>query len=163
MKSLIITTLFLTFNLFYGQVAIGKDTVDGDGILDFGIAKKGIILPYTGTLVGSVVAGTFVFDTTSKMVRYYNGTDWIQMNETGGSYSAYPTALREVGAGTILGAASSSAPGVLILEATDKSLVLPKVADPHTNILSPAAGTMCYDTTSKSVAVFNGTEWSYWK
>ena len=54
-------------------------------------------------------------------------------------------------------------PGILVLADTDKAMVLPKVASPHLNIVNPAAGMMVYDTTSKQLAVFNGTVWSFWK
>ena len=54
-------------------------------------------------------------------------------------------------------------PGLLVLADTDKAMVLPKVASPHLNIVNPAAGMMVYDTTSKQLAVFNGTVWSFWK
>ncbi|NML72171.1 hypothetical protein HHL23_20615 [Chryseobacterium sp. RP-3-3] len=61
------------------------------------------------------------------------------------------------------GAASSSAQGVLMLESTSKALVLPKVNHPVTSMKSTIAGTMCYDTVSKTIAVFDGVKWSFWK
>ncbi len=73
------------------------------------------------------------------------------------------TALDDVGGGVVLGADSSSASGVLVLESSDKALILPKVTNPHLNMKSPTIGAMCYDTTSKSIAIFNGKEWAYWK
>jgi hypothetical protein len=42
-------------------------------------------------------------------------------------------------------------------------MVLPKVASPHLNIISPSAGMIVYDTIKKQLAVYNGTVWSFWK
>jgi hypothetical protein len=56
----------------------------------------------------------------------------------------------------------SSVSGILVLEDANKAMILPKVASPHLNIISPAAGMMVYDTQKKQLAVFNGTVWSFW-
>lgn len=69
----------------------------------------------------------------------------------------------EVGNGVIIGNSTSAATGVLILEATDKALALPQIASPQTNVKSPYPGMICYDTTTKTVAVFNGKVWSFLK
>ncbi|WP_246034270.1 hypothetical protein [Empedobacter tilapiae] len=61
------------------------------------------------------------------------------------------------------GNAPSGATGILVLEAIDKALILPKIEDPHLTIKSPTAGTMVFDTKSKSLAVFDGKVWNYWK
>ncbi len=162
MKELrIIIIMLFMMDFTYGQIAIGKSSVDGDGLLDFGTEGKGIILPYTD-VVSNPSPGTFVFSTNSKMVEYYDGKEWIEMNIEPNETAPVVT-LSEVGEGVVLGSNSSTESGVLVLESTNKALILPKVADPHNTIGSPALGTMCYDTTSKSIAVFNGKEWSYWK
>lgn len=53
--------------------------------------------------------------------------------------------------------------GILVLEDTDKAMILPKVASPHLNIIDPAPGLIVYDTDSRQLAVYNGKVWSYWK
>lgn len=53
--------------------------------------------------------------------------------------------------------------GFFVLADTNKAMVLPKVADPHLNIINPEPGTMVYDTTSKLLAVYNGSVWTFWK
>ena len=57
----------------------------------------------------------------------------------------------------------TATPGILVLEDTNKAMVLPKVASPHLNIVNPAPGMIVYDTFNKQLAVFNGTVWSFWK
>ena len=53
--------------------------------------------------------------------------------------------------------------GILVLESTDKAMVLPRVNDVVNDIISPYPGLMCYDITSKTIAFFDGKVWNYWK
>lgn len=88
---------------------------------------------------------------------------WVDMTSPGDLSKITQNTSTEVGNGVIIGSNTSSANGVLILEATDKALVLPKIASPQTNVRSPYPGMICYDTTSKSVAVFDGKVWNFWR
>ncbi len=66
--------------------------------------------------------------------------------------------------GAVIGGdGNSSTPGVLVLEDTNKAMRLPMVASPHLNIIKPAAGMLAYDTVSKLVCIYNGSEWAFWK
>ena len=164
MKKIIIISSILISAYSFSQIAIGKSTVDGSALLDFGPGNKGLILPATTTIT-SAVAGTLTFNATTKYVEYYNGTEWKQLSSKTGEYTTPNiTEVTEIGEGAIMGDQSSvgTVKGVLILQSLNKALVLPKVADPHLNIKSPEPGTICYDTTAKAVAVFNGAIWDYW-
>ena len=169
------------------QVAIGKDSVEGNStLLDFsedgavegdGLNTKGIILPAVTTLPASPANGTFVFDTTDNKVKvfYLDADDgaegsWHDLTgtEEAGSFNYsdilnHITNTDDTGEGTIIGAETSSAEGVLVLESSDKAMILPKVASPHVNVKSPYPGMMCYDTVTKSLAVFDGTNWYFWR
>lgn len=64
--------------------------------------------------------------------------------------------------GVIIGNTTSFADGVLILETSDKGILLPRVYEPHLNIKNPDAGLICYDTAIQMVAFFDGNLWYYW-
>lgn len=147
------------------QIAMGKTSVDGDAILDFPLANTGIILPMVETLpTGSAASnGTFLLDKTDNTVKMRENNLWISLSDTGNLAGTMPNVSAEQGEGVIIGNSTSSVQGVLILESTNKALVLPKVNDPVTNMKSPIAGTICYDTLSKTMAVFDGIKWSFWK
>lgn len=188
MKTYISLIGLIFSNLLFSQVAIGKATVEGSGILDFGpsdgTATKGIILPLVdlSTSTEPYTNGTFLMDTASKIVKVYQNGSWLDLSDEG-SFTVQTTldetgdtpvtvnlttapninSSEEVGEGVIIGAATSTAKGILVLEATDKALILPRVKNPDEAILSPVAGTMCYDTFSNSLAIFDGKVWNYWK
>jgi len=62
----------------------------------------------------------------------------------------------------IIGANTSSANGVLVLESTTKVMVLPQVANTN-DIKDPAPGMMVYlNGTNKRLAIYNGSKWTYW-
>jgi hypothetical protein len=166
MNRIIFTVLMLITNLvIYSQVGIETTSIHTDAILDFPTGQnKGIVLPMVEALPTGAAAsnGTFLIDKTDGRVKVRQNGIWLNLTGTSSlsSYSVNPSA--DTFDGVIIGATSSSASGVLVLESTNKALMLPKVVSPHINIKSPYPGLMCYDTTKNAIAVFNGTAWYYW-
>lgn len=150
------------------QTAIGKNTADGSSVLDFAAGTtKGIILPAVETLPATPANGTFLFDKVAKIVKMYQNGAWVNLSGVGDIAGAVPIApysgTVDNGKQTVIGSRSTTVDGVLVLESTDKALVLPKISNPHLNVKSPYPGMMCYDTDRKALAVFDGNVWNYWK
>lgn len=167
MKKYIVFICFtLICFLVNAQVAIGKPNVSNNStLLDFGTDNKGIVLSTVSTNPSDAVAGTFIVNSTSQSINMLEGTTWKNLTVNGG-FSANPflNTGADVGNGVIIGANISSKPGVLVLESTTRALILPYVANPHTTIGNNASiGTIVYDTTSDSLALFDGVNWHYWQ
>ena len=170
----------------FSQVIIGDDvgTVPAGQktsvLLEFALGQnKGIILPYVRTLpTGTgLVEGTILTDATDQQnatVKFYNGgtrnNGWyfLNANKNGNITSALSTQpdasqiTEDANAKAIIGASSSSADGVLVLESADKAMVLPMVNSTN-DIPSPSPGMMVYlNGTNKRLAVYNGIYWAYW-
>ena len=166
MKKIIFTVLMLITNFTtYSQVGIETTTIHPDVLLDFPSGQnKGIVLPMVETLPtgSSATNGTFLIDKIDGRVKVRQNGIWVNLTKSSNlsSYSVNPSA--DSYDGVIIGDTSSSASGVLVLESTNKALMLPKVASPHLNIKSPYPGLICYDTVKNSIAVFNGESWYYW-
>lgn len=147
------------------QTGIETKTVSTSAVLEFATGTtKGIILPAVETLPATPANGTFLLDKNDSKVKMRQNNTWVELSGTGNitnvvSYSD----TSDNGKQTVIGAKSTTVNGVLVLESTNKALVLPKVANPHLNVKSPYAGMMCYDITRKALAVFDGTVWNYWK
>lgn len=180
MKNIYAATLITMMSLANAQVIIGDQVGTAPAaqktsvLLEFAAGQnKGIILPYVRTLPASPTEGTFVLDATSgtaARVKFYNGA-WVDLSGQDGNVTTalatQPTAAQApetAGAKSIIGARSSAADGVLVLESTSKAMILPTVSDVQ-NILSPSPGMMVYvnKAGAKRLAVFNGNRWSYWK
>ncbi|ASK29001.1 hypothetical protein CEY12_02265 [Chryseobacterium sp. T16E-39] len=151
----------------YAQVAIGKETITNTStLLEFGSDAKGIILPSVDS-APDAVGGTFIVNTSNKAVEYNNGNDWISLTEAGNAadnpYVDVQTPDRASNQGLIIGANSSSKPGVLVLESSTRAMILPKVTNPQNLIKSPVSGTLVYDTASDSLAVCDGKNWFFWQ
>lgn len=165
----LIVILFSGTNILFSQVGIGTTTINSNAILEFGSENKGIILPWviSAAAVLSPSGGTLIFDTTDKKVKYFNSNTntWIDMSITSG---AVDTSIQDnfaeqsLNSKTIIGGPISTKTGVLILESSDKALVLPKVDNVTLNFPNPEAGTMVYDTSRKKIAVYNGLIWTFW-
>ena len=191
MKNIFITLSIFLSTCAFAQVAIGKASVNPSVSLEFydnADNVRGIILPWVDGVSNTapfitnspiteiVVNGTLVYDTSDKKVKVKYTTGWRDLSKDATGTTVDP--LTSVDGLTLQNSitdldnakvqiggdpATDTTPGILVLADTDKAMVLPKVASPHLNIVNPAAGMMVYDTTSKQLAVFNGTVWSFWK
>lgn len=165
----IITSLFLMIPLFsISQVGIGTDTVPESTILTFAQDNRGIILPaVTSAPIGlneSKNGGTFIFDSSDSKVKVFEGETgaWIALSGTGSTTAIVSNGATETGNGVIIGSETTEAQGVLVLEASDKAMILPKINKPEETVKSAYPGMLCYDTSRKSLAVYDGVNWNYW-
>lgn len=167
------------------QIGIGKTVISGTGsIMEFDgntsnqlsdnttANTKGLILPAvretpnfgtSGSATSIPQNGTFLFDRQTKKNRFYENGVWKDLSDEGSTSALVPIAGTETGNGVIIGAPSSAAKGVLVLESANKALVLPHIFNPHLTVINPYPGMMCYDTKSNSIAVYDGINWNYWK
>lgn len=156
-----------------GGPALDKSSV----LLEFANTNnRGIIVPYvTTTVLPSTFAGGTILlhaptpSTTTARMKYYNAvtSNWIDLSGQDGvvttALTNQPSSITETGK-SIIGAPSSLADGVLVLESSNKAMVLPIVNNTN-QIINPSPGMMAYlnKTGAKRLAVFNGTKWSFWK
>ena len=161
-----ILLLFISLLSSFGQaqVAINKLPNNAGAILDFATGTtNGIILSAVSTLPPNPANGTFVVDKKDLKIKMRQNNTWVDMSSPGDLSRVATNVSSEIGTGVIIGSTTSPATGVLVLEASNKALVLPWIRDPHLTVLNPYPGMMCYDTTSRTLAVFDGTVWNYWK
>jgi len=170
MKKSITILLFTLFfiNITNAQIIIGTDinniTSTTSSLIQFqDNNSKGIILPANTQTPTSPTNGTFLYDQTDQKVKMYENNSWVNLSDIGDNSSLVKNVSDDNGDGIILGANSSSARGVLVLESSEKALVLPRVNDPVATVISPYPGMICYDTTSKTIAIFDGKKWNFWK
>ena len=187
----IIATIFLGSMAFANaQViigdAVGTATTKTSVLLEFAANQnKGLILPYVRTKSLTPTEGTILLDAslptatpgTEARVKYYAGSvkGWVDLSGQDANLNSttvlanfateQPSTITETATSkAIIGAQTTTADGVLVLESTTKAMVLPTVADVQ-NIPSPSPGMMVYvnKTGAKRLAVYNGSKWSFWK
>lgn len=167
MKKTIILISLIAFATAYSQVAIGKTILESaSSSLEFGNENRGMILPWVtnASSLQNTVNGTLVFDLSDKKVKSFQNNTWVDLsvNTSGIADSSLQDNLNDnSSAKTSIGTPTATA-GILVLEDNNKAMILPKVASPHLNIISPDAGMMVYDTVKKQLAVFNGSVWTFW-
>ncbi len=179
MKTLLIQLFTLLSGSFMiAQMGIGTDSPSANSILDFDTeTNKGIILPRILNLDSNSVPGTLFYDVDSKSVQVLlSGGNTFNLSHNAKIVDPVTSAVaydkteydyenlteNNVTYGTVIGASTTTVPGVLVLESTTKALVLPHTTDPQLNIKNPEPGTMAYDPNSKSICVFNGVDWTFW-
>lgn len=181
MKKIIVTIAVGFSTLAFSQVIIGDDIGTAPAnkktsvLLEFANTNnKGIVLPTVRSLPVSpnLTEGTILVDASTAStarVKYYNGA-WVDLSGKDANLQGFlanqPTVAQtpeDATSKAIIGANSSSADGVLVLESTTKAMVLPTVTD-VSNIGNPSPGMMVYvnKAGAKRLAVYNGNTWAFW-
>ena len=189
MNKYIITLCLLISGQIFSQITVGKSAATSAPAtvsvsVEFGDATgglRGIVLPWvtaTGNVTGAV-PGTLVFDSSStqQKVKFAranvaNSTtvfEWFDLSN--GASLPNPVIAPDAGtdvptAKTLIGgnASSDTTPGILVLGDINKAMVLPRV-NSYADIVNPSPGMVVYvtGTTPQQLAVFNGSEWSFWR
>lgn len=192
MKTIFSALCILAFGAVDAQVAIGAGAVPTNNYvsIEFGTAApaepKGILLPRVDSeaAVSSSVVGTFIFDVATQKIKLGTTSTPSTASTPGTTHSAWfdyssfaTTPATQFGnpagytdatdATVIVGANSTTANGILILETPNadtapKAMVLPRV-NAYTDIVNPSAGMIVYVKTNKRFAVYNGSQWSFWE
>jgi len=143
------------------KLAIGKTTVDGDALVDFGTELRGMVIaPIADVTTSGASAGTIAFDGNTGSFRYYDGTNWstvVSGGKTGGVAAGTDTFKQ------LIGAETSTATGVVIFgedTGETQALVLPKLENGNLKFNNPVTGLIYYDTALKAVMVYNGNKWT---
>lgn len=171
------------------QVRIGgansvSNTSSTSVLLEFGTDNdKGIILPYVETVpsgTNDAKGGTIIFDVSANSeyrVKVKNeNAGWSDLSQVSGyspsveSIVKPPQALPltdKAGAKAVIGNSATATDGVLVLDSSDKAMVLPIVSN-YTNIPNPSPGMMAFlkhptDSAKHRLIVFNGQKWTFWK
>ena len=155
------------------QVSIGKESPRGNStLLDFNDnsetnGKTGaIILPLVNNSTNAQ-AGTLMYDVNTKRVVYHSNVHQVNLTEASTQTYQHDANLVETGEGMVISDANttsiSDAPAVLKLESTTHAMILPHVNNVITDIANPEVGMIAYDKSSKSLAIFNGDKWYFWK
>lgn len=181
LKVLCLLVLPLTLK---AQIAIGnsQNLNNNSVLLDFESTNdRGLILPAVTQLPDEPVNGTLILDSTNPTdarVKLWQNDNWFDLSnnltEDNGNVTEYLASrgnnnesncnINPNNCKVILGADNSTADGVLVLESTDKLMVLPRVTSTD-NIINPSPGMMAYVNSPNGknlLAVFNGKVWSFW-
>jgi|694.fasta_scaffold02434_24 uncharacterized membrane protein len=161
-------SLFLIAYCFFSmnaQVLIGFSSANSvSSILEVNAANGGIILPWVdNSTIISPIAGSIIYDTSDSKIKLRNNSSWIDLTNTGQNNVTKlneQNTYSESGQGLIMGTDSPTASGILELNSTNKALLLPRINNVSL-MVQPEAGTMVYDLTRKTIAIFNGTVWSF--
>lgn len=178
MKKLIITffVLIMGFYTTNAQLVFGKDNASSPSVsLEFADTEaKGLLLPWVDNTLSLIEApnGTLIYDASEKTVKAKHNGGWMDLSvdktgttidpNTGIDGLEIQEDLTENPSAKVSIGNENGTVGILVLEDTDKAMVLPKVNDTD-DIINPSPGMMVFVTSTNMLAVFNGSVWSFWK
>lgn len=186
MKNIALIITISLASLAFSQVRIGESSAQGMSstsvLLEFGDTKdKGIILPYVETVPSGAndsKGGTMIFDVSSNgeyKVKVKNeNTGWTDLSVKSGYTTSVASTVKtpqnlltdKAGSKAIIGNSATNTDGVLVLDSSDKAMVLP-IVENYNDILNPSPGMMAFlkGTTAENhrLIIFNGQVWTFWK
>jgi len=180
MKKIIFSAFFcFSFLYSYAQVAIGKTSITNTSVsLEFSEAEnRGLILPWVNDAqaMTDAVPGTLVYDLKDHKVKKKDKLgNWFDFSVNTSGTTAHPFIplgdwedlqrgkFSNPAAKTSIGTPGNT-PGILVLEDKNKGMILPKVVNPHLNIINPAPGMIVFDPNTNQICVYNGAVWTYWR
>ena len=169
MKNILIALSLLFSTIIFGQVIIGNGKLrpsSSSVSLEFGNENKGILLPAVDSesAVNQAVPGTLIFDALDKKVKLRLSNSWKDMSiVSNGKMYPTPAFISEAKAAKVtIGSTVSSTAGILVLEDTNKAMILPTVKT-YADIINPSAGMMVYLSGVNQVAFYNGSVWTFWQ
>lgn len=179
-------------SFYNAQVRIGEKSITANPeltnttsvLLEFGDTNdKGIILPYVETVptgTNDAKGGTLIFDVSANSeykVKVKNeNANWTDLSVQSGYSTSVETIVKppqaspladKTGSKAIIGNASTSTDGVLVLDSADKAMILPLVTN-FSDIKNPSPGMMAFlkhpsDSNKHRLLIFNGQKWAFWK
>jgi len=172
----------------FSQVRIGKSAATSlsstSVLVEFGDTKdKGVLLPYLETVpidgTEQATGGTLIFDASAngeyKIKVKNQNAGWRDLSIQSGYTTAVAASVKSLQASpladnstakAIIGATTSNADGILVLESADKAMVLP-IVDDYKAIKNPSPGMLAFlkglSADEHRLIVFNGQKWTFWR
>ncbi|MBN1198379.1 MAG: hypothetical protein JXA23_03430, partial [Bacteroidales bacterium] len=159
----VLFTCLIHSYLLVAQVSINTDGTfpDNSAMLDVKAFNRGIILPRLSTatrdLIPSPETGLLIFNSTENQVNYYNGTYWVKVES---EITSTSTGTLQAGGGTLISVSAFVQPkksAMLDVDDPSRGVLIPRTTPGA--ILSPAEGSLIYNTSTNLLDYYNGIQW----
>ena len=145
------------------QTAINNtgNNPDASAMLDVSASAQGILLPRLTSVqrnaIPSPAAGLLIYNTTTHLFNYYNGSEWYEIAVT---YVSSANGSLHPGKGTLISKVLALPDSSAILDVSDTSrgMLIPRIANTGA-ITTPATALIIYNTTTNSLNYYNGSVW----
>jgi hypothetical protein len=133
---------------------------ESSAMLDVDNPTRGVLIPRTTPdFVVGPATGLIIFDTTTNMPAYFNGTGWVSLCAVstgipgaGGSQTATGLAIKADGS-------VHHHSAILDIASADKGVLIPRLTSQQRDAILPASGLAIYNTISNNIEFYNGSEW----
>lgn len=132
----------------------------GSAMLDVNDPSRGILIPRTThTLITSPAEGLMIYETTTNLLTYYNGTQWITLCASSSGVPGASGSQASVGMAVKTDNTNPHHSAILDVSATDKGILLPRLTKTQRDVIFPDTGLIIYNMASDYFEYYNGSEW----
>jgi uncharacterized protein (TIGR02145 family) len=161
----VVLGFFLTIQPFclFAQLGVNTDNSfpDPSAMLDVKSTDRGILIPRLSTtsrdIIPSPATGLLIYNTTTNLFNFYNGSYWLQLAAT---FISTTVGTLSPEGGVAINTSNSVIPeNSSILDVNDptRGVLFPRTT--QSLISTPATGLIIYDTTTNFFQYYNGTRW----
>ena len=163
MKKLIILFLLVVGLSSAAQVAINTDgaSPDNSAMMDVKSSDKGILIPRLTNagrnLIPSPATGLLIYNTSTNLFNYYNGSTWCQIEST---LVSSTTGMLSSGGGVSINVIPDTPPdnsAMLDINNSSRGVLFPRTTPEL--ISSPANGLIIYNTSTNRIEYFRNNVW----
>ena len=168
MKTLLFANLILLFVLLsniniLAQVSMNNvgSTPDNSAMLDVSATNRGLLIPRISTdarnQIPSPATGLLIYNSTTNQLNFYNGSLWFQTETTSISSTI---GTNNPGGGVSINTLSDVLPdnsAMLDINNSTRGILIPRTIPDL--ITTPAVGLLIYNTATKQLNCYNGTQW----
>jgi len=132
----------------------------GSAMLDVNDPSRGVLIPRTThTLITTPAEGLMIYETTTNLLSYYNGTQWITLCASSTGVTGPSGSQTSVGMAIKMDNTNPHHSAILDVSATDKGILIPRLTKVQRDAILPDTGLIIYNVLSDCFEYFNGSEW----
>jgi uncharacterized protein (TIGR02145 family) len=160
---LLFITCLLNGNFLLSQVAINSDggVPDNSAMLDVKSSEMGFLFPRLSSdarnAIPSPETGLLIYNTSSNLFNYYNGSQWCQVES---SVSSTTTGSYRPGGGISIGGNPGIPPdssAIVDINNPSRGVLIPRTAPG--SVTTPVTGLIIYNNTTDLINYYEGDVW----
>ncbi|MHC1776286.1 MAG: FISUMP domain-containing protein [Lentimicrobium sp.] len=133
---------------------------ENSAMLDVNNPTRGILIPRTTPdLITAPATGLMIYNTSSNLLSYYNGAEWISLCAISSGVEGAGGSQASVGVAIKTDNSSPDNSAMLDVSATNKGVLIPRLTNAQRDAILPGTGLVIYNSSVNNIEFYNGSAW----
>ncbi|MCX6304017.1 MAG: hypothetical protein NT040_03525 [Bacteroidetes bacterium] len=133
---------------------------DSSAMLDASDPSRGFLLTRTTPeSIPNPDNGLIIYDISANVLKYFSNGTWYQLCGFTTGSSGITGIQNSVGVAISISNAAPDPSAILDVISSSKGVLIPRLTNAQRNLIAPATGLTIFNTDSKAIEYYNGSEW----